>query len=53
MDVEAWWATAHGVMKESDMTERLTLSLSRYLGTHSRAGVPNLQDLMPGDRRWS
>ena len=26
MDREAWWAIAHGGHKESDMTERLTLS---------------------------
>ena len=52
-DGGAWWATAHGVTKESDMAERLTLSLSRYLCTHSRAGVPNLQGLKPDDRRWS
>ena len=25
----AWWATVHGVTNELDMTERLTLSLSR------------------------
>ena len=23
MDRETWWATAHGVRKKSDMTERL------------------------------
>ena len=28
MDREAWWVTGHGVKKESDTTERLTLSLS-------------------------
>ena len=28
MDRGAWWATVHGVTKESDMTEQLTLSLS-------------------------
>ena len=28
MDKEAWWATDHGVAKESDKTERLSLSLS-------------------------
>ena len=27
MDRGACWATVHGVAKESDMTERLTLSL--------------------------
>jgi len=53
MDVGAWGATAHGVTRESDMTEQLTLSLSGYLCTPSRVGVPNLQDLMPDDRRWS
>ena len=26
MDRGAWWATVHGVTKESDMTEQLTLS---------------------------
>ena len=26
MDRGAWWATVHGVAKESDMTEQLTLS---------------------------
>ena len=30
MDRGAWWAIVHGVTKESDMTEQLTLSLSRY-----------------------
>ena len=25
MDRGAWWATVHGVAKESDMTEQLTL----------------------------
>ena len=30
MDIEAWWATVHGV-SELDMTERLTLSLSLSL----------------------
>ena len=53
MDVGAWGATAHGVTKESDTTERLTLSLSRYLCIHSKAGVPNLQDLMPDDQKWN
>ena len=28
-DRGAWWATVHGVTNELDMTERLTLSLSR------------------------
>ena len=28
MDRESWWATVHGVEKESDATEQLTLSLS-------------------------
>ena len=27
MDKGAWWAIVHGVHKESDMTEQLTLSL--------------------------
>ena len=27
MDGGAWWAAAHGVTKEADTTERLTLSL--------------------------
>ena len=26
MDGEAWWATVHGGHKESDLTERLTLT---------------------------
>ena len=30
MDREAWWATVHGVTKESDSIEWLTLSLSVY-----------------------
>ena len=25
MDRETWWATVHGITKESDITERLTL----------------------------
>ena len=32
MDRQAWWATVHRVTKESDMTERLTLSFS-FLST--------------------
>ena len=28
MDRGTWWATAHGVAKESDMTEQLTLKHS-------------------------
>ena len=28
MDGGAWWATVHGVTKEWDTTERLTLSLT-------------------------
>ena len=28
MEKGAWWATVHGVAKESDMTEQLTLSLA-------------------------
>ena len=31
MDRGAWRATVHGVNKESDKTERLTLSLSKGL----------------------
>ena len=29
MDRGAWWATVHGGYKESNMTERLTLSLTK------------------------
>ena len=28
MDRRAWWATVHGIVKESDTTEELTLLLS-------------------------
>ena len=31
MDKEAWWATVHGVTKESDMTERLNNNNSSNL----------------------
>ena len=31
MDRGAWWATVHEVAKESDTTDRLTLSLSPSL----------------------
>ena len=31
MDRGAWWATAHRVAKESDMTERLSTYRYRYL----------------------
>ena len=30
MDGGAWWSIVHGVTKELDSTEQLTLSLSRY-----------------------
>ena len=33
MDREAWWATVHGVTKESDMTERL----NTHTHTHTLA----------------
>ena len=29
MDREAWWVTVHGVAKQSDTTEQLTLALSQ------------------------
>ena len=29
MDREAWWASVHGVVKESDMTERLNSNNNR------------------------
>ena len=31
MDRGAWWATVQGVAQESDMTERLTLSLPQHV----------------------
>ena len=34
MDRGAWQATVHGVVKESDMTERPTLSLSTQQETN-------------------
>ena len=37
MDREAWWATVHGVAKESDMTYRLN---NREVGT---TNIPILQ----------
>ena len=41
MDKGAWWATVHGVAKEEDMTEKLTLFIfflsSQILNT--KAGI--------------
>ena len=39
MDKGAWWAIVHGVCKESDMIEQLTLSLS-YSNKGSLEGDP-------------
>ena len=39
MDRGAWQATVHGVNKESDKTERLTLSLSKGLYVHMRPDI--------------
>ena len=36
MDRGAWWATVHGVSKESDTTEQLTLRLSIHTHTHTQ-----------------
>ena len=45
MDRWAWWATVHGVAKELDMTEQLTLSL-----IHTETWM-NLHNIML--REWS
>ena len=36
MDGEAWWATVHGVAKESDTTEQLHYIPSTVIGTRQR-----------------
>ena len=41
MDRGAWWATVHGVPKESDTTERLTLSLSYQFSKHIMSSLEN------------
>ena len=41
MDRGAWWATVHGVPKESDMTERLTLLLSYQFSKHIMSCLEN------------
>ena len=41
MDRGVWWATVHGVPKESDMTERLTLSLSYQFSKHIMSCLEN------------
>ena len=33
----AWWATVHGVARDSDMTEQLTLSLHFFQGFVTRS----------------
>ena len=41
MDRELWQNTVHGVMKESDMTEQLTLSLFTMI----KYGIISTQEL--------
>ena len=41
MDRGAWWATVHGVPKESGTTERLTLSLSYQCSKHIMSCLGN------------
>ena len=38
MNRGAWWATVHGVAKESDMTERLNSGSSNSIGYHKPTG---------------
>ena len=55
MDREAWSATVQGVMKESDMTEGLTLLLPRIFpgGSEVKVSASNVGDLgsIPGSGR--
>ena len=34
LDIGTWWATAHGVSKESDMTKRLSTHAHIHTHTH-------------------
>ena len=34
MDKEAWWATVHGVTKESDMIQQLSNNIIQFFGSH-------------------
>ena len=41
LDIGTWWATAHGVSKESDMTKRL--STHAHIHTHTHAAVEHMK----------
>ena len=51
MDRRAWWAIAHGVREELDMTECLTLSLATRLAWECPWGSLPTGDRL-GNRPW-